>query len=327
MNDELKLPLENANIHTMKNVSTKKKKYLEKIKNNMALITMTLPAVLLIFIFSYIPMFGIIIAFKKFDLNKGILGSDWVGFKNFEFFFKSQDALIVTTNTIMLNLVFIIVGLIISVLFALLLNEITKRTFVKIYQTLMLFPHFLSWVVVGYILFSFLNMDFGIINKTLMNMGIQPIKWYNNASYWPYILTFVYIWKAVGYSSIIYYAALMGIDNEYYEAASIDGANRIQMAFKISIPFLIPLITIMTLLAIGRIIRADFGMFYYLPKDSGVLFKTTGVIDTYVFNMLKNIGDFGMASAVGLYQSIVGFLLVIGTNIIVKKVDAESSIF
>lgn len=295
--------------------------------NNLPLLLLTLPAIIFIFIFSYLPMIGIIIAFKDIRYDLGILGSKWVGLKNFEFFFKSQDAWVVTRNTILYNFSWIILGTIVSIIVALMMYEITKKSFIKLYQTLFFFPYFISWVVAAYMLYSFLNYDYGILNKILGFFGFEPLIWYSEAKYWPVILTVVYLWKTIGYSSIIYYAALVSIDHEYFDAAAMDGASRWQMIKNISIPFLTPMVILLTLLSIGNIIRADFGMFYFLTKDIPLLYSTTDVIDTHVFRSLRNVGDVGMSSAIGLYQSIVGFILVITFNSIVNKYDAEKGLF
>lgn len=294
---------------------------------NIALLLMALPGIGFLFVFRYLPMAGIIIAFKKFRYDLGILASEWVGFKNFQFFFNSQDFWRITRNTVGLNALFITSGVIVSVALALMLREVSKRLHIKIYQTVFFFPHFLSWVVVSFMLFSFLNMRYGIINRALEALGFQSIMWYVDPSYWPAILLIVYLWKNAGYFCIIYYAGLMGIDNELYEAAAIDGANKWQMVTKISIPLIKPLIIIMVLLQVGRIFYADFGMFFHLPRDIGMLYPTTDVIDTYVYRSLRVVGDIGMSSAVNFYQAIVGFTLVVSMNYIVRKLNAENALF
>lgn len=319
------------NLNILKNFNKNEKSSLIRnevkyLKLNKELLFLGLPGILLIFIFAYLPMIGIVIAFKDFNYAKGLWGSDWVGFKNFEFFFTSQDAFRVTRNTLLLNIDFIIIGLISSVAFALMLYELSRRA-TKVYQTVMFFPYFLSWVVVGYIVFALLNMELGGVNTLLKELGFEPIQWYAKPKYWPVILTLAYLWKNVGYYSIIFYTGLMGLDSSYYEAAAIDGASKLQQIRKITIPLLMPLIIMMVLLQIGRIFYADFGMFYFLPKDSGVLYPVTDVIDTYVFRSLRVVGDLGMASAAGLYQSVVGFILVMVSNKIVKKINEENAIF
>lgn len=296
-------------------------------KDNITMILMCLPVFLHLFIFSYLPMIGVVIAFKDYRYDKGIFKSDWIGFKNFEFFFSSQDAWRITRNTIVLNTVFIIVGLIAAVALALILFEITNKFFINIYQTVMILPSYLSWVIVGYMSYAFLNPSFGVINVLLQKFNIAGIEWYSNPKIWPFILTFAVVWKNMGLNCVIYYAGLMGINDEYYEAACIDGATRWQQTKYISIPFLVPLMTILTILAIGRIFRADFGMFFNLTRDIGALYETTDVIDTYVYRALRSLGDVGMSSAVGLYQSGVGFLLILITNTIVKRIEEDNALF
>lgn len=291
--------------------------------DNIEYYLMSAPALVLVFIFSYIPMFGVVIAFKDFRYDKGILGSTWVGLKNFEFFFSSQDAWRITRNTLCLNAIFIVTSLIAAVVFALVLYEIKRRITIKIYQTIMILPHFLSWVIVGYMLYAFLNPEFGFLNR-LLNIKID---WYSKPEYWPSILIVVNMWKGVGMNCIMYYAALMSIDNSYFEAAALDGASKFQMTRYITIPFLVPLMTILTILHIGNIFRADFGMFYQLTRNVGALYSTTDVIDTYIFRALKNFGDIGMSSAVGLFQSFVGFVLVVTTNHIVNKIEPDNALF
>ncbi len=297
------------------------------VNQNRDLLLMAFPAMLCLLLFNYLPMLGLVMAFKDFRYDKGILGSDWVGFNNFDFFFSSQSAWRVTRNTIGYNAVFIVLGLLIAIIFALMLNEIFSRKLVKFYQTVMFFPYFISWIVVSYMAFAFLNMQHGILNSMLESLGLNSVNWYTEASYWPFILIFTNIWKQTGYSSVIFYAGLMSIDKQYYEAASIDGATKLQLITKISIPFLTPLIVVLALLAIGRIFYADFGLFYHLPKNIGMLYSTTDVIDTYVYRSLRVVGDIGMSTAAGLYQSMVGFLLVVGTNAIVKKINKDNALF
>lgn len=298
---------------------------LSEFKKNRELFFITLPAIIFVFIFSYIPMGGVIIAFKNYKFSKGILGSDWVGFENFRFLLTSDTARIVR-NTIGMNSLFIISGTVVSVAFALFLFEMS-RSYIKIYQTIMFIPYFFSWVVVSYIFTGFFDMDLGLINGLLKHFGAEPIYWFNKPEYWPAILVFVHIWKSAGYGCVIYYSTLLGIDSEYYEAAKLDGANRWQQIKNISLPMLRPMIIIITILAIGKIFNADFGMFYFLTKDTGALYPTTDVIDTYVFRTFRVLGDTGMATAAGLVQSLVGFFLVLGTNLIVRKIDEDSSLF
>lgn len=304
-----------------------KKKKIRDLRENGELLIMTLPTVLHIFIFCYIPMFGIILAFKNYRVDLGILGSKWCGFDNFKFFFTSQDALRVIRNTIGLNLIFIFGGLLCSVVLAILLYEINKKLIVKIYQTLMILPNYVSWVIVGYMAYSILNPDQGLANQILKLFGFGQVQWYSEPKYWPVILFVSYLWKGLGLHCVIYYAGLMGVNEEYYEAAAIDGAGKFQMTIHISIPFLIPLMTILTTLALGGIFRSDFGMFFNLTRDLGALYSTTDVIDTYIYRMLREVGDTGMSAAIGLFQSAVGCVLILITNAIVRRIESDNALF
>lgn len=283
--------------------------------------------ILLIIVFNYLPMFGIIIAFKNYSFDKGILGSDWVGFKNFEFFIKSKDFLEVTWNTLSLNFLFILFGTIAAVLVALLFFELRSKLATKIFQTIFITPHFLSWVVVGYMAYAVLHPQFGIVNQIIGYFGISPINWYVTPNVWPIILTIASVWKTVGLDSVVYYAALMAIDSSYFEAAEIDGANKWQTTKCIVIPSIVPLITILTILKVGNIFRADFGLFYQLTRDVGQLYKTTDVVDTYLYRTMRVSGDMGMSSAIGVLQSVVGFVLVVCTNYFSKKIDPDNGLF
>ncbi|WP_319633419.1 ABC transporter permease [Paenibacillus psychroresistens] len=291
-----------------------------------SLFLISLPAILVVLIFYYLPMFGIVIAFKDINYAKGIWGSDWAGFNNFKFFFTSQDAWRITRNTLLLNGCFIVVGIFCSVIIGLLMAELSRRL-VRIFQTILFFPYFLSWVVVGFISFILLNPSYGVINKALEFFHMTSIDWYSKPGYWPTILTLTYLWKNVGYTAIIFFTGLISIDASYYEAAAIDGASRFQQIMKISIPLIIPLITLLVILNVGRIFYSDFGLFYFIPRNAGTLYSTTDVIDTYVFRSLRVVGDLGMASAAGLYQSVVGLVLVVITNFIVRKSNKENALF
>lgn len=302
-------------------------RFIKEIAKNRHLYLMMLPGILFLLVFSYIPMVGIVVAFKNFDNVKGVFGSDWAGFNNFKFFFTSQDAFRITYNTIFYNLIFIVSGLVVSLAFAIMLNEIRSVKLSKLYQSLMLLPYLLSWVVVGYLSYAFLNTDYGTLNGFLKLLGRQPVQWYAEPRYWRIILPFVNLWKTAGFSSIVYLAGMTGIETEYYEAATIDGATKFQQIFKITLPMLSPLIIVLLLLSIGKIFYADFGLFYNLPRETGVLFSTTDVIDTYVFRSLRTMGDVGMSSAVGLYQSVVGFILVLTSNLVVRRINSDNALF
>lgn len=306
--------------------------FLKKVVRNRALLIMILPGTIWFLIFSYLPMFGTVLAFKDFRISRdgffsSVFNSKWVGFKNFEYLFTTNDAYIITRNTILYNVALIILGLIISVVFAILLSELTNKRMAKVYQTGMFLPHFLSWVIISYFAFTFLSMDKGTLNQVITYFGGERISWYSETKYWPFILVFVGIWKSVGYSSVIYLAAITGIDKSYYEAAVIDGATKWKQIRYITIPLLKPLMIILTILAIGGIFQSDFGLFYQLPKDAGALYPVTNVIDTFVYRGLINMGDIGMSTAAGLYQSVVGLVLILCANYIVRKIEKDHAIF
>jgi putative aldouronate transport system permease protein len=297
------------------------------LRKNVPFLLMGLPGFLLLLIFSYLPMLGVIIAFKNYKAVQGIWGSAWVGLKNFEFLFRSPALGRITFNTLFLNAIFIITGLVGAIGLALLLNEVWLKLATRLYQTVIFFPFIISWVIVGYFSFALLNYETGLINSVVRGLGGEPVAWYNSPQYWPAILTITNLWKGVGYGSVIYLAAMLGISQEYYEAAMLDGANKLAQIRYITLPFLVPIMIITTLLAIGRIFYADFGMFFYVTRDSALLYPTTDVIDTYVFRALRVNADIGMAAATGLYQSVVGFVLVLFSNWIVKRIDPERSLF
>lgn len=295
--------------------------------DKMELLLMCAPASIIILLISYLPMAGLVVAFQRFNYSNGFFRSEWVGFKNFKYLFIGGQAWRITRNTIGLNILFIVAGLVVSLIFALMLYEITNRNCLKVYQTVMFFPYFISWVVAAYVVYAFLKMDGGLVNTLLAKFNIPAVQWYSEAKYWPVVLLISYLWKWTGYYCIIYYTGLMGIDSEYYEAADIDGASKLQKIFHISLPLLTPLIIVMVLLQIGRIFYADFGMFYNLPMNSGMLYETTDVIDTYVFRSFRITGEIGMASAAGFYQSIVGLLMVMASNFIVKRINPENALY
>ena len=300
---------------------------MRQLRKNFPFLLMAAPGFLLLVVFSYLPMFGVVIAFKNYRASQGIWGSEWIGLKNFEFLVRTPDLQRITTNTIFLNTLFILTGLIGAIGLALLLNEVRVKLAARIYQTVIFFPFIISWVIVGYFSFALLNYENGLVNGVVRALGIEPISWYNSPDQWPAILTITNLWKGVGYGSVIYLAAMLGINQEYYEAAMLDGANKLQQIRYITLPFLIPVVIIVMLLTIGKIFYADFGMFYYVTRDSKLLYPTTDVIDTYVFRALRVNADIGMAAATGLYQSVVGFALVIFSNWVVKRIDPERSLF
>jgi len=288
---------------------------------------MLLPAVAYILVFAYIPMGGIILAFKKYTYAGGVFGSKWSGFTNFEFFFKSGKAALVTGNTVLYNLLFIAFNTVLQMAVAILLTEIQADKYRKITQSLMFLPYFISWVVVSVIAFNILSFDYGFINVFLARAGFDKINFYNNGAYWPVILTLFCAWKSVGYGSVMYLAAIMGIDTEVYEAAAIDGAGPFRRIFRITIPLMMPTVMILFLLSIGGIFRGNFDMFYNLIGNNGALHGWTDVIDTFTFRALITNNDFGMSSAVGLYQSILCFFTILLANRLVRLYNEDYTLF
>jgi len=308
-----------------------KKKNQNKMKgtatDNLQLLLLQVPGIILVFLFSYLPMYGIIVAFKKFNPNLGIWGSKWVGLKNFEFFFKSQDKFIIIRNTVLYNLWFMVIGLVAAVAIALMMYNLRKRYLVKTYNTIMILPRFLSSVLIAYIVYALLNPASGVINQLLVSMGSKAVDWYAKPEAWPFILTIVYIWQHCGYDSIIYYAALMGINPELFEAATIDGANKWQQTWNIAIPELVSLMIIKTILAFGSIFGGDFGLFYQTTRNVSALYPTTDIINTYTFRLLMENNRPEVSAAIGLVQSVVGLFLIVTVNLVVKKISPEDSLF
>lgn len=300
---------------------------IRKIRKYLPVYIMLLPGFVYLLINNYIPVTGMIIAFKNVDYAKGILHSDWIGFKNFEYLFKTPDAFRITRNTLFYNVAFIIVNLVIGVLFAILLSEIRSRISVKIYQTVILLPYMISMVIVSYLAYAFLASDTGLLNGILTSLGLQEISWYTEQKYWPFILTFVNCWKYVGYGTVVYLASILGIDRSLYEAASVDGISKLQEIRYITVPMIKPTIITMTLLNVGRIFYSDFGLFYQVPMNSGALLNATNTIDTYVYRGLITLGDIGMSSAAGVYQSVVGFVLIMAANWLTRKYSSENALF
>lgn len=311
--------------HSIKSASRKK---------TLLLLSMVAPGAIWLILIRYLPMFGIVLAFKDYkiytkapNIINNIMHSEWVGFKKFKFLFASSDSWNMIKNTIGYNALWIVLGLIVSVSFAIMLNEITNKFVAKSYQTLMFFPYFLSWVVASYFVLAFLDPTRGLIVNLQKNLGMEVIDWYNKPKYWPVILTICNLWKNVGYSTILYLAAITGIDTNQYEAASIDGASKWQQIRFITIPHLKTMIIILFIMNVGKIFNADFGLFYSVPLNSGPLFPATQVIDTYVYRVLMNSSDISMSAAAGLVQNAVGFACIMIANTIVRKVDKDSSLF
>ncbi len=298
-----------------------------ELHQNRILYLMCIPAFVLLLLFCYIPYIGDYMAFTDFNVVDGIFGSPFVGLRNFKFFFRSGMAAKVIYNTLYINIFNLILGLIIPIALAIAINEIKNQAFKKVTQSLMFFPYFLSWVVVGAIVYGLFSSDIGLINSLLVKLGKDPVRWYAEPKYWKWILILADVWKWSGYNSIIYYASVVGIDQTYYEAAMVDGASKWQQIKNVTLPQLIPMISVLLILNIGGIFRADFGLFYQVPRNSGALYQVTSVLDTYIYNGLTATGDFGMTAAAGLYQSVVGALLLLTANLVVRKLEPDSALF
>lgn len=296
---------------------------------NATLWLMALPGLAVLLVFEYIPMLGSVIAFQDFRGRDGIFGSEWIGLKNFEFLFTSNSAWRITRNTVLLNVLFIVATLVVALTLAILLNEIRDRWawLSKVYQSVLFLPHFFSWVVVSYFALTFLDPRSGLLNSALGAVGLDGPNWYTQPQHWPLILTITTVWKGVGFWVIVYSAGILAISPEYFEAAALDRASKWQQIRHITIPMLSPLIVLNLLLSIGGIFRADFGLFYLVTNNSPLLYPTTDVIDTFVFRSLTELGNLGMASAAGFYQSIVGFLLVVLANWLVRRVEPSQALF
>lgn len=298
-----------------------------RLKMSLALLSMMVPGLIYLIINNYIPMAGLVVAFKRYDYGVGIWGSDWTGLSNFTYLFKTQDAFNIMRNTIGYNLVFIILGNLFAVTVAIMLNFLRGKFNKKLYQTTILIPYLISMVVVSYIVFGFLSQENGFLNNLIASLGGEKISWYTQAKYWPVILTIVNLWKGFGYSSILYYATVIGIDSSLYEAATVDGAGRWRQVWHITLPGLKATIITLVLLAIGRMFYSDFGLFYQVPMRSGLISSVTDTIDVFVYKGLTQLNDVGRASAAGFLQSVMGFILVLSANFAVRKLDKDSALF
>lgn len=292
------------------------------------LILFMVPSLVYLLINNYIPMAGILLAFKKVNYTLGIFKSPWCGLSNFKYLFKTKDAAIIFRNTVLYNLAFIVLGTAAAVATAILLGEVKKKKLLKIYQTSILLPHILSTAVIAYLAFAFLSKDSGFLNNAIIKpLGGDAISWYSKPKYWPYILTFIQLWRSVGYTTIMYYATLVGIDTSYYEAAVIDGASTWDQIRYITLPCLKTTIITLTIMNLGRMFYSDFGLFYQVPMNNGLLFNATNTLDTYVYRGLLELNDIGRASAACFIQSVLGFVLVWGANALTRKVDPDSAVF
>ena len=305
-----------------------------KAKKTLMLLSMVAPGAIWLLLLRYLPMGGIILAFKKYKIYpkdptflNNLIHSKWVGLDNFKFLFTTGDSWVMIRNTLAYNIVFIILGVIIPVAFAIMMSELSKKFVAKTYQTLMFFPYFLSWVVVSYFLNAFIDAQYGLIPMAQRAAGEAAVSWYTTPGPWPYIIVFANLWKNVGYSTVLYLAAITGIDQTQYEAAAIDGASKWQQILHVTLPNLRTMIAILFILNVGKIFNADFGLFWNVPMQNGALFSVTQVIDTYIYRVLMNTGNIGQSTAAGLLQNIVGFICIIGANAVVKKIDSDSTLF
>lgn len=309
------------------NIGKPQRNYGQKIKKWIPYYLMMLPGLLYFLINNYIPMAGITIAFRKYNVKTGLFGGEWIGFSNFTYLFKN-DASIIIRNTLLYNIAFIIVNMVFGVAIAIIISDVTNQSARKLYQSVILIPFLVSIVIVSYIVYAFLSVENGLINKSLLEpLGLESISWYTETKYWPFILVFVNTWKSVGYGCLIYIASIAGIDKSLYEAAELDGANKWQQICNITLPSLIPSIITLLLLNFGRIFYSDFGLFYQVPQNAGQLYSVTNTIDTYVYRAMISNGGIGRSSAAGVLQSFVGFTLVMVSNLVVRKVSSENAIF
>lgn len=301
--------------------------FFKQLMRHKLLLLMLLPALVYVILFAYLPMFGVVLAFKDFNYLDGIFGSKWAGLDNFKFLFISNKLWPLTRNTLLYNLAFITIGMVFEVGFAILINELSNKVFKKISQTFMFLPYFISWVVVAAIVQAFFSFEYGIVNSFLEGVGLSRVNIYSNAGVWPFLLVFFRIWKQTGYGTVVYLASVTGIDQGIYEAAEIDGANVWQRIRHITLPCLKPTMVIMFLLAVGQIFRADFGLFYQLVGSNAQLLEVADILDLFIYRALLTNNDIGMSSAAGLYQSILCFITIISVNGIIKKIDPEYSLF
>lgn len=304
------------------------KQLLGRIYRQRALLMMALPAVILLIMFNYVPMFGVVIAFKRYNFTDGILKSPWAGIDNFRFLFLNAEVTWrIFRNTIGYYLIITIVGTICNIGLALMLHECTNKMFSKITHTIMIFPTFISYIAVAFVVYAFLANENGMINSFLVSMGMEKIAWYAEPKKWPFILVLVAMWKGVGYNSILYLSSLSGMDREMFEAAKVDGANKFQEITRITLPCLVPTICILLLLGLGGIMISDTGLYYQVTKNTPSLYSTTQTIDAYLLNALTGGNDFGASAAIALFQSVVGTILVIGTNMVIRRWEESNALF
>lgn len=304
-----------------------RRKWLINLKKYLPFYLMALPGMIYLFINNYMPLTGLQIAFKKFNYGKGIWGSPWNNGKNFEFLFATDSAWRIIRNTLLYNIAFIVLGIIVGVAAAILLNEIRKKKALKIYQTSILLPYLISMVIVAYLAYVFLSPTTGMLNGVIRSLGGENINWYNSPQYWPFILIFIQLWKTLGFNMILYYSSIVGFSQDYYEAAELDGATKWQQIKHITLPLLRPTIITLLILQLGQVFRSDFGLFYQVPMNQGALFEVTDTIDTFVYRALLKNPNIGMSSAAGFIQSVVGFVFILAANGIIRRISPEESLF
>lgn len=287
---------------------------------------MGLPGMIYLFINNIMPLYGLQIAFKKYNYARGIAGSQWCGLDNFKYLFESNTAFRIIRNTLGYSIAFIIIDTLLNITVAILVNEILNRKLKKIFQTLILMPHMISMVIVAYLVYAYLSPTNGLFNSILIAWGQEPISWYQETRYWPFILTFVHLWKGVGFGMILYLSTILGISDDYYEAATLDGATRWQQIRLITLPLLKPTIITMLILSCGSIFRSDFGLFFQVTQNQGALYPVTDTIDTFVYRGLMLQPNIAMSSAAGFLQSLVGFIMILSVNAIVRKLDSSEAL-
>lgn len=309
----------------MQNIAKQKRR--RRLARYVPFYVMALPGILYLLINNYLPLFGLQIAFKRFNYGKGIWNSPWNQFKNFEFLFASDSAVRIVRNTLLYNVAFILLGIVAGVTAAIFLNEITRKRAQKLYQTAILLPYLMSMVIVSYLAYVFLSPSTGVLNGFLRRMGSDGVNWYNEPRYWPYLLVFIQLWKTLGFNMVLYYSSLVGFSRDYYEAAELDGAGKWRQIVNITLPLLKPTIITLLILQLGQVFRSDFGLFYQVPMNQGALYEATDTIDTFVYRALLRNNNIGMSSAAGFIQSVVGFLFIVAANGFIRRVSPNESLF
>lgn len=314
-------------LQTKSRTNRKASIYTSKFKMNAELLFMALPSILAFIVFCYLPMPWLFASFTSYDVANGLFGSKFIGLDNFKFLFTTDTAWRLIRNTVSYNLAFMILGNSFSIILALMFYELRSKWAMKLYTTLMIFPKFLSWVIIAFMFYGFMSPDYGIINNLIKSIGFESVNWYVTPGAWPFIFPIVSIWASAGMGAVVYYAALAGIDKEYFEAAALDGATKWQSMRYISLPAISSLVILFLILGIGHIIKGDFGMFFYLSKDSALIYPTTDILDTYIYRVMRTLNDIGMSTAASFFQSIVGLILVLISNTIIRKINPESALF